>query len=169
MTDPNTIYVTKDGQLRWQGKTYPCALGKGGVVGDKTEGDGATPMGRYRLKRVMYRADKIARPECALNVTEISAKDGWCDDPTHPAYNTQVTLPFAASHEELRRKDNIYDIVVVMSHNDNPPIPYKGSAVFFHLAREGFTPTQGCVAITEEAMREILKSVTDDTHMVISL
>lgn len=169
MTQKNEIYVSADGTLRWQDKTYPCALGKGGVVEDKTEGDGATPTGRYRLKRVLYRADKMTRPECALNVTEINATDGWCDDPTHPAYNTQVTLPFAASHEELRRTDNIYDIIVVMSHNDNPPVPYKGSAVFFHLARDGFTPTQGCVAITEEAMRDILKTVTDDTYMVISL
>ncbi len=165
----DAITVYGDHKLTWQGRTYACALGKGGIKLDKREGDGATPVGRFKLKRVLYRADRIDCPTTVLKTYEIGPTDGWCDAPTHPDYNTPITLPFEASHEELWRTDHIYDIIVIMGHNDDPPVPYKGSAVFFHLARAHFEGTEGCVAVTEEVMRKILKSVTPDTVMDIRL
>lgn len=163
------IQVTPDNKLVWQGETYDCALGKGGVQADKREGDGATPVGRFPLRYVLFRKDRIKCPVTTLNVREIHENDGWCDDPTHPDYNCPVALPFTASHEKLWRNDNIYDVIVVMGHNDDPPVPYKGSAVFFHLAREGFTPTEGCVAVTLDVMVRILKDVDHQTMMEIRL
>jgi len=164
-----TISVSHKGFLTFKGQKYRCALGKGGVKTEKTEGDGVSPTGTYTLRRVLYRADRLAKPETSLEITEIQPDDGWCDEPEHEDYNRQVKLPFAPSHEKLMRDDNIYDIIVVLGHNDHPPIPYKGSAIFFHLARENFTPTEGCVAITLEAMLEILKNVKPDEEMEISL
>jgi len=117
----------------------------------------------------LYRADRIEPPQTLLNIQKITKTDGWCDDPSHPNYNRPIQLPFAASHEELWRDDHIYDIIVILGHNDNPPVPEKGSAVFFHLARENFEPTQGCVAVTLECMLEILKTAESGIEMEITL
>ncbi|NVK18673.1 MAG: L,D-transpeptidase family protein [Methylocystaceae bacterium] len=165
----SVIEVTSDHKLVWQAQVFDCALGKGGVKEDKREGDGATPVGRFALRYALYRADRIERPVTALNVREIHENDGWCDDPDHSGYNRPVTLPFPASHEKLWRDDHIYDMIVVMGHNDNPPVPYKGSAVFFHLAHPDFTPTEGCVAVNLDVMRHILKGVDNQTVMDIRL
>lgn len=163
------IHVGYDNKLHWQGRSYACALGKGGIVSDKFEGDGATPTGVFSLRRVLYRADRVEAPQTRLNIQEITKTDGWCDDASHANYNRPVQLPFVASHEELWREDNIYDIIVVLGHNDNPPVPNKGSAVFFHLARENFEPTQGCVAISLECMLEVLKTAEPGIEMEITL
>ena len=169
MNKGQIIYVGCDNKLHWQGCSYACALGKGGIALDKSEGDGATPTGVFSLRRVLYRADRIEPPQTLLNIQKITKTDGWCDDPSHPNYNRPIQLPFAASHEELWRDDHIYDIIVILGHNDNPPVPEKGSAVFFHLARENFEPTQGCVAVTLECMLEILKTAESGIEMEITL
>ena len=155
-----TILVQADNTLIYGGKTYRCALGKGGVKSDKVEGDGATPTGAFALRYILYRADRIKKPDSALKIRAIGETDGWCDDPQHADYNRPVTLPFSASHEKLYRADHIYDIIVVLGHNDSPPIPGKGSAVFFHLARDQYVPTEGCVAVNLTDMREILAQVS---------
>jgi len=168
MSQHNMIHVSPDKKLKWQGKLYPCALGKGSIVSDKIEGDGATPTGVFKLRRVIYRSDRLTCPQTSLDAQEMTRTDGWCDDPSHSKYNQAVTLPFPASHEELWREDHIYDIIVILGHNDAPAIPHKGSAVFFHLAREGFTPTQGCVAVKLDDMLEILKTIESNVHMEIT-
>ncbi|WP_417831176.1 L,D-transpeptidase family protein [Terasakiella sp.] len=164
-----TILVRADNTLIYGGKTYHCALGKGGVKTDKVEGDGATPTGKFALHYVLYRADRIKKPDSALNVRVIEKTDGWCDDPQHANYNRPVTLPFPASHEKLYRDDHIYDIIVVLGHNDSPPVPGKGSAVFFHLARDQYAPTEGCVAVNLTDMLEILAKITPGETMEICL
>jgi L,D-peptidoglycan transpeptidase YkuD (ErfK/YbiS/YcfS/YnhG family) len=169
MNKQNIIHVRSDHQLHWQGKTFPCALGKGGIRTDKSEGDGVTPTGTFALRRVLYRSDRLSEPQTCLKVEEITKTQGWCDDPTHEMYNQAVELPFAGSHEELWRDDHIYDIIVVLGHNDNPPVAGLGSAIFFHLARTAFQPTQGCVAVTLQTMLEILKTIEPDVQMEISL
>jgi L,D-peptidoglycan transpeptidase YkuD (ErfK/YbiS/YcfS/YnhG family) len=134
---------TSDGAARWA-----CAIGRGGMKTDKREGDGATPVGSWALRRVMYRADRLlAAPPTALPVDTIGPADGWCDDPNDAAYNLPVALPCSASHERLWRDDHVYDVVVVLGHNDAPPVPGRGSAVFLHVARPGYLPTEGCVAL----------------------
>ncbi|SCA56373.1 conserved hypothetical protein [Candidatus Terasakiella magnetica] len=159
------LQVTGDQTLTFQGKTYKCALGKSGMTQDKCEGDGATPLGTYALRRVLYRADRLEKPETILKTHAIKSYDGWCDAPNHPLYNRPVCLPFSASHEKLSREDHIYDIIVVLGHNDDPPIPGKGSAIFFHLARENYEGTEGCVAIKRADMLDILATV-DDTAVI---
>lgn len=136
-----------------------CALGPGGVVpaADKREGDGAAPAGTWPMRRALYRADRGPAPLTGLPVAAIALDDGWCDDPASPAYNRPVKLPFPASAEEMWREDALYDIVVVLGHNDDPPVAGLGSCIFMHVAREGYEPTQGCVALAREDLEAILQ------------
>ncbi|ADZ68596.1 L,D-transpeptidase family protein [Polymorphum gilvum] len=144
-----------------------CALGRSGIARRKREGDGATPAGRFELVSVYYRADRGRRPVTGLPVEPIAPADGWCDDPAHPRYNRPVELPFAASHERMWRDDPLYDIVVVLDYNLFPAVRGRGSALFFHIARPGYTPTEGCVAVTPRDMRLILARVRPGAVMEI--
>ncbi|MBX3499883.1 MAG: L,D-transpeptidase family protein [Alphaproteobacteria bacterium] len=136
------------GVLRHGSLLVPCALGRGGVRADKREGDGATPLGVFPLRRLWYRADRLdAPPTDALPVRPIQREDGWCDDPDSPQYNRPVSLPHPARHERLWREDALYDLVVELGYNDGPVVPGVGSAVFLHVARADYGPTEGCVAI----------------------
>ena len=159
MNHPATIHVFSNGTLTCRGKTYRCALGRHGLTPAKREGDRTTPRGVFPLRACLYRPDKTGKPETGLPVGEITATTGWCDDPAHPKYNRLVTLPFAASHEALRRDDPCYDLLVTIGYNDDPIIPGKGSAVFLHLAKEGYVPTEGCVAVSKHDMLEILPAL----------
>lgn len=145
-----------EGRALWGDRSFRCALGRAGIRGDKREGDGATPTGRFVLRRVLYRPDRLARPRTGLPVDAIAADDGWCDDPADPAYNRPVRLPHAGRHERMWRDDSAYDLVVVLGHNDDPVIPGRGSAVFLHLARPDYGPTEGCVALALPDLREVL-------------
>ncbi|MGL4243810.1 MAG: L,D-transpeptidase family protein [Beijerinckiaceae bacterium] len=144
-----------------------CALGKGGVSAFKREGDGASPRGRFPLRRVWLRHGAAGRlPRLPFRRT--SAGDGWCDDPRHPRYNRPVALPFAASHEKMWRDDHLYDIVVEIGWNDRPAIRGRGSAIFMHLARPGYTPTEGCVALSRRDMLRLLPRLTSRTRIDIA-
>jgi len=149
---------------------FRCAIGKGGMTNaaEKREGDGASPIGRWEMRRVMYRADKISAPTTRLPVSSIQPDDGWCDDPTDPAYNRPVTLPFAASHEKLWRQDNVYDIIVELGHNDDPPVPGLGSAIFLHVAQPDYAPTEGCIALSEEDLRSVLELAAPGSILAIT-
>ena len=141
--------VHPDGRLVFRGQTYRCALGRAGIVAAvrKREGDGATPSGLLPLRRIHYRADRGPIPATALPRSPIAPDDGWCDDPADPAYNRPVRRPFAASHEAMWRADALYDIVGELGWNDAPVVPGRGSAIFLHLARADYGPTEGCVAL----------------------
>jgi L,D-peptidoglycan transpeptidase YkuD (ErfK/YbiS/YcfS/YnhG family) len=136
-----------------------CALGRSGVViaGSKREGDGATPLGDWPMRQVFWRPDRLEKPITQLPVISLRPDIGWCDDPAHPAYNSQVVLPFPASHENLWREDHIYDLIVVLGYNDDPAIAGKGSAIFLHIAREDFSPTEGCVACSRDDLLALLR------------
>jgi L,D-peptidoglycan transpeptidase YkuD (ErfK/YbiS/YcfS/YnhG family) len=146
------------------GKRFRCALGRNGIRADKREGDGATPVGRFPLRRVHYRN---ASPVTRLAVLAISADDGWCDAPDDIAYNRAVRLPYPASHEEMWRQDHLYDRVLVIGHNDDPVIPGMGSAVFVHLAHDDYRPTQGCVAFARNDLETILALLSPEDHITI--
>jgi L,D-peptidoglycan transpeptidase YkuD (ErfK/YbiS/YcfS/YnhG family) len=150
------LIVSAEGWASWNGKRFRCAIGPNGVRRDKREGDGATPAGRFPFRQLYYRADRMPPPATALPVRAIDAADGWCDDPANAAYNRAVTLPFAASHERLWREDSVYDLILVIGHNDDPVRPGLGSAVFVHVARADYGPTAGCVALAREDLMEIL-------------
>lgn len=154
------MLVSADGRLRWAGTVYRCALGRGGVRRDKREGDGATPAGRFPLRRVLYRPDRMAAPETGLQTVALTPDDGWCDDPGDAGYNRPVRLPYPARHERMWRADGLYDIVVVIGHNDDPVVPGRGSAVFLHVAREDYGPTEGCVALALDDLQAVLTLAT---------
>ncbi|MPZ09056.1 MAG: L,D-transpeptidase family protein [Kiloniellaceae bacterium] len=150
----------EDGTARatWGPFGWRCAIGRG-ALGTKTrEGDGVTPVGRWPMRRVLYRADRLAKPDTLLPCQAIAPDDGWCDDPTDPAYNRPVRLPYPASHESLTRDDHLYDVVVVLGHNDDPVVPGAGSAIFLHVARDDYGPTEGCVALALADLLELLKA-----------
>lgn len=155
------LLVSRDGagwQARWAGRRFRCAVGRSGLVAAeaKREGDGATPIGRWPLRRLLYRPDREATAAWQLPSAALAPEDGWCDDPRHPDYNRPVALPFAASHERLWREDGLYDLLVVLGHNDAPPRPGLGSAIFLHCARPDWEPTAGCVALTHADLRAVL-------------
>ena len=151
------IPVYACGLLVVGGRAVRCALGHGGVRSNKREGDGGTPTGRFALREVLYRADRVPRPQTDLPVSTIGPTDGWCDDPSDPAYNRRVVLPFDAGHETLYRADSLYDIVVPLGYNDHPPVAGRGSAIFMHIARDDFHPTEGCVAVARSDLLTILQ------------
>lgn len=146
-------------------KTYKCASGKGAAVlaEKKTEGDGATPLGQYPFRHVFYRPDRVGAPQSGLLTAPLSPSDGWCDAPLDPLYNQRVSLPYPASHERLWRDDHVYDVIVQLGHNDNPIMPYRGSAVFMHVAKPDYSPTEGCIALALPDLLALLKDVRADT------
>jgi L,D-peptidoglycan transpeptidase YkuD (ErfK/YbiS/YcfS/YnhG family) len=162
------IVVDRSGRLTFESLSFPCALGKGGVTSDKREGDGATPVGRFALRQLLYRADKLSAPHCLLSKQAIRAEDGWCDDPAHPDYNRLVRLPHPARCEELWRADDCYDLVVPLGYNDDPPVPNLGSAIFLHVARPDFSPTEGCVALARDSLLTLLAALPAQIEMSIA-
>ena len=151
--------------LLWRGRRFACAIGWGGVRTNKREGDGATPAGRFPLRRVLYRPDRLAPPCTALPISPLSPRDGWCDDPAHPLYNRPLRLPHEARHEELWRTDRVYDLIVILGHNDAPVVPGLGSAVFLHVAQPDYAPTAGCVAVAAGDLLAILAGVSRRTWL----
>lgn len=133
--------------LDWGTGARVCAIGRGGIGAKAGEGDGVTPIGTFPIRRVLYRPDRVARPRTNLPVEAIAEDDGWCDAPGDAAYNQPVKLPYPASHERMWRDDHLYDVVVVLGFNDAPVIAGKGSAIFLHVARPDYGPTEGCVAL----------------------
>lgn len=156
------------GVLTAGGLTIPVALGRSGIGFDKREGDGRTPAGIWRILRVLYRGDRRPRPITRLPTAPIAVDAGWCDDPDDRRYNRPVTLPFAPSHERMRRDDGLYDLLLVLDHNTRPRVRRRGSAVFIHLARPGYRPTEGCVALAPADMRRLLTRLRPGARIIIS-
>ena len=131
----------------------PVALGRGGVKANKREGDGGTPRGRFRLRRLWWRPDRGARPQSLLPIRRIARDDGWCEDPADRRYNRPIKAP---AGDRMWRDDHLYDLVVEIDHNTQPRVAGRGSAVFIHVARPGLTPTAGCVALDKGRLRRLL-------------
>lgn len=148
--------VYSAGRLAWRGSAAPAACGRGGVRRDKREGDGASPLGTFPLLQSFYRPDRVAPPLSGLPIRALRADDGWVDDPADRQYNRLVTLPYPAHHETLWRDDGLYDLIVVIGYNTDPPLPGRGSAIFLHVARPEFTPTVGCIAVARDVLLRVL-------------
>jgi L,D-peptidoglycan transpeptidase YkuD (ErfK/YbiS/YcfS/YnhG family) len=147
----------------------PCALGRGGVTAIKREGDGGTPIGRMRLLSAFRRRGRLPGLALALPVRWVDpARDGWCDAPRHPAYNRPVRLPFPASHERLARGDRLYDCGIVLDWNVTSRARGRGSAIFMHIARKGFFPTEGCVALAPRDLRRLAPLLRPGAVLVVS-
>jgi L,D-peptidoglycan transpeptidase YkuD (ErfK/YbiS/YcfS/YnhG family) len=171
MTDENVLIVQADSaetSLGWASLStwrWRCTLGAGGVREDKVEGDAATPAGEFPLRRIYFRNDRVVLPKVALPARPINEQDGWCDDPRAPTYNRLVRIPNEWSHEKMWREDGLYDVVVVVGYNDDPPEGEWGSAIFLHIAREDHSPTQGCIAFSREDLLELLPLLKGDTRL----
>ena len=160
--------VTEQGLILPDDRLVRCALGRGGIGIKRREGDGLTPIGEWPLRRVLYRPDRMSEPETDLPVQALKPEDGWCDDPTHPAYNQPVQRPFAASHETLWRADSLYDLIVVLGFNDNPVRLGAGSALFLHVANPDYSPTEGCVALAPSDLQNVLQTCQPGGVLAIS-
>ncbi len=167
------LHVTADSRNAIRGKlqcgdgVFDCALGRSGVSDHKTEGDGKTPLGRFALRHVFYRADRLSALQTGLPLKPIDENDGWCDAPDDPSYNTLITHPYAASAERLWRDDDLYNVIVVMGHNDDPVVAGAGSAIFLHVATNDFAATEGCIAIAQPALLSVLERCTDPSWIHI--
>lgn len=161
------IIVTPERHLFTDRARFACAIGRGGIRTHKREGDGATPVGIFQLRRAFFRSDKIEKPETGLPIRAIRETDGWCDAADHPLYNRPVTLPFAASHERMWRDDDLYDLVIEIGQNDAPPIAHMGSAVFIHVATADYKPTEGCVALAKADLISLISAWDNRTWIEI--
>lgn len=172
-TTLTTIHVYRSpldhrrGRLVAGALALPCALGRSGTTHAKREGDGATPVGTFRILQAFYRADRGPRPRSRLPLRPIGPGDGWCDDPADRRYNRRVPLPCRSSHEEMWRADGLYDLVVDIAWNRGPIVRGRGSAIFLHLARPGFEPTAGCVAVEPAKARRLLERIGPRTRIRI--
>lgn len=147
--------------------TLPVALGRGGILANKREGDGATPRGTFRLVRLWFRADRGPRPLTRLPVRRIRPDDAWCEDPADRRYNRPFQMVPGRSGDRLRRDDHLYDLIIEIDHNTRPPIAGRGSAVFIHVARPGFAPTAGCVALEPRVLWRLLGRLGTNTRVEI--
>jgi len=145
----------------------PVALGRGGVRANKREGDGGTPLGIFRPRRVWWRADRHTRPVTHLPVRRIRPDDGWCEDPADRHYNQPVRVPPGSKADRLARADALYDFIVEIDHNLRPRVAGRGSAVFIHIARPGFAPTAGCIALNIKTLRHLLARLGPRTRIRI--
>ena len=159
--------VYQAGRLTWPGGSARAVCGRGGVRADKREGDGASPAGIYPLVASYYRPDRVARPRTGLELTALCPEHGWVDDPEDPLYNRPVLLPYPARHELMWREDGLYDFVVVIGYNTDPPVPGLGSAIFLHVARPDFAPTEGCIAVERDVLAELLSRIGPGSTITI--
>jgi len=155
-------------RLNWGAGEKRAAIGPAGIAVKGGEGDGITPRGRFAVREIFYRADRIAAPRTSLPLRRIAPDDGWCDAPSDPNYNRLVKLPYPASAEHMWREDHLYDLVAVLGYNDDPVVAGKGSAIFLHLAKPDYSPTQGCVALAAGDLLEAIEQLRPGDQVVIT-
>ncbi len=147
--------------------TLPVALGRGSIKANKREGDGGTPRGTFRPVRLWWRPDRGPRPATRLPIRRIGIDDGWCEDPSDRRYNRPVRVAAGSMADRLMRSDALYDLIVEIDHNTRPRVAGRGSAVFIHLARPGFAPTAGCIALSGPALRRLVVRLSRKTRIVV--
>jgi L,D-peptidoglycan transpeptidase YkuD (ErfK/YbiS/YcfS/YnhG family) len=161
------IIVKRSGYLIFNNFRFPCAFGKNGIKKNKIEGDNITPKGIFKLIKVFYRADRVKNLKTALKKNKIKINMGWCDDSKSGFYNKEILLPSKFRHEKLYRKENIYDIIVVLNYNTRPIIKNKGSAIFMHVVKDKFKPTKGCIALKKKDLLLLLLKIKKNTKISI--
>ena len=161
------IIVKKSGYLNYKNFKFRCALGKNGIRQKEREGDFVTPKGKHKLIKIYYRADRIKKIHSPLKKIKIKKNMGWCDDVNSKYYNKQIKINKKISHEKLCRKDNVYDIVVVLNYNINPIIKGKGSAIFLHVAKKNYKKTQGCIALKKSELLNLVSKIKKNTQIKI--
>ena len=145
-----------------------CAIGKRGIKTKRKEGDFITPKGIFKIKLILYRKDRIKNFKSFLPKLSITKKMGWCNDPKSKKYNKLIKYPFNFSSEKLFRKENVYDIILVLNYNMDPTKRNKGSAIFIHIAKKKYNATEGCVAIKKINLLKLIKILKKNTKIKIA-
>ena len=161
------IIINKFGFLKYKDLKFKCALGKAGIGKKKLEGDQITPKGTYKIVKIYFRKDRLKKISSKFKLIEIKKNMGWCDDPKSKKYNQLIKLPSQYSHENLYRKNSIYDLILVLNYNMNPIIKNKGSAIFIHIANKKFKNTEGCIAIEKKNLVRLVKIINKRTQVII--
>ena len=160
------ILINKN-YLAYDDYKVKCALGKRGIGNKRREGDFITPKGKFKIKYILYRKDRIKRVQSKIKKIIIKKYMGWCDDPLSKDYNKLIKIPSEYSYEKLYKKDNVYDIILVLNYNMNPVVKNKGSAIFIHVTKANYKKTEGCVAIKKDHLLKIIKLLKKNTTVKI--
>jgi len=162
------IIINKSSYLKYKDFRFRCALGKAGIGKKKKEGDDITPKGLYKIVKIYYRKDRIKKISSKFKLIKITKNIGWCDDPNSEKYNKIVNLPTKYSYEKLYRKDNVYDLILVLNYNMSPVIKNKGSAIFIHITKKNYQPTQGCVALKKNNLLKLISKINKNIKIKIN-
>jgi L,D-peptidoglycan transpeptidase YkuD (ErfK/YbiS/YcfS/YnhG family) len=162
------IIINKSSYLKYKNFRFRCALGKTGIGKKKIEGDNITPKGLYKIVKIYYRKDRIKKISSKFELIKITKNIGWCDDPNSEKYNQIINLPTKYSYEKLYRKDNIYDLILVLNYNMNPVVKNKGSAIFIHIAKQEYQPTQGCIALKKGNLIKLISKINKNIAIKIN-
>jgi L,D-peptidoglycan transpeptidase YkuD (ErfK/YbiS/YcfS/YnhG family) len=162
------IIVKKTGHLQYKNLKFRCALGKAGIKRKRKEGDNITPKGTFKITKIYYRPDKIKNIKTSVRKIKIKKNMGWCDDPKSKNYNKQIKLPSKFSHEKLYRKDDVYDLFLVLDYNTNPVIKNKGSAIFLHITKGSYKKTKGCIALKRGDLIQLVFKIRKKTKIKIN-
>jgi L,D-peptidoglycan transpeptidase YkuD (ErfK/YbiS/YcfS/YnhG family) len=161
------IIINKSGYLEYEDLRFRCALGKAGIGKKIIEGDTITPKGIFKIVKIYYRKDRIQKILSKFRLIKITKNIGWCDDPKSKKYNKIINLPTKYTHEKLYRKDNVYDLVIVLNYNTNPTIKNKGSAIFIHIAKKNYKKTEGCIALKKFHLMQLIEKIKKNTRIII--
>ena len=161
--------LIKNKFLTFKNYKVKCALGKRGIGSKKQEGDHITPVGLFKIKSLLYRKDRIKKIKTRLKKIIIRKTMGWCNDPESKKYNKLIKLPSKSSYEKLYKKNNVYDIILVLDYNMYPTMKGKGSAIFIHIAKKNYKKTEGCIAIKKLDLLKIIKEIRNNTRVKISI
>ena len=162
------IIINKSGYIKQKDLKFKCALGKSGIGRKRKEGDNITPKGTFSVIKIYYRRDRIKKLSSKFKPIKITKKMGWCDDPKSKKYNQLIKLPTKYSHEILYRKENIYDLILVLNYNMKPIIKNKGSAIFIHIAKKNYKKTAGCIALKKVDLINLVKEIKRNTKVHIN-
>tara|TARA_Y100001958_G_C21207003_1_gene533026 strand:+ start:550 stop:1050 length:501 start_codon:yes stop_codon:yes gene_type:complete len=160
------IFINKN-YLIYNNYKVKCALGKRGIGYKRKEGDLITPKGVFKIKYILYRGDRIKKIQTKIKIFKIERNFGWCDDPKSNKYNKLVKIPFKFSYEKLFKRENVYDILLVLNFNMSPIKKNKGSAIFLHVAKKNYEKTEGCIAIKKTHLLRIIKELKHNTKVKI--
>ena len=164
-----TIIIKNKETLLIDDFKFRCSVGKNGFSRNKKEGDNKTPIGIFNLGNIYYREDRIIKPISKLKKIKIKRNMRWCDDPKSKNYNKLIKIKknLKISYEKLFRKDNKYDLFILIKYNYKKTYRNKGSAIFLHLTKN-YLPTQGCIAIKKEDFLILNKLIRKNTKIKIT-
>ena len=159
--------VINNKNLTYKNYKVKCSIGKRGIGYKKKEGDLITPKGKFKIKFILYRKDRVKNIQTKIRKIVIRKNIGWCDDSNSKDYNKIIKLPTTYSFERLYKKENIYDIILVLDYNMKPVIKNKGSAIFIHVAKKNYKKTAGCIALKKNHLLKIIEELKNNTKVKI--